>query len=286
MNALIIRKHRRGLHFFLSFLLLSFFHLIFSQSTVNAQCFKENKAFKAGEKLSFLIYYNMAFIWVDAGKAIFEVKSSVYKNKPVYKFDSYGTSLPSHDWFFKVRERYISYLDTISLKPLRCERKAIEGSYYVNEAYDFDFDNKKIYTYIENSKVKPKKDTLSLSGCVFDVLSAIYYFRNIDFSYVNENEKIPTQMVIDNKVHNLYVRYLGKEIIEDRNKQKYRCIKFSAMLVSGTIFQGGEELTVWVTDDKNKIPILIEAGILVGSIKVYLSEVKGLRHEFSSKIQK
>ena len=93
-------------------------------------------------------------------------------------------------------------------------------------------------------------------------------------------------MVIDNKVHNLYVRYLGKEIIADRNKQKYRCVKFSALLVSGTIFQGGEELSVWVTDDYNKIPILIEAGILVGSIKVYLSEAKGLRHEFSAKIQK
>lgn len=259
--------------------------VLFNVSDLNAQCFKENKAFRAGEKLSFIIYYNMAFIWVDAGKAYFDVKFEKHKGIPAYKFDSYGSSLPSHDWFFKVRERYTSYLDTNTLLPLRCERKAIEGGYFVNESYDFDSRQHKIFTSVENSKLKLKKDTLFFPDCTFDVLSAIYYCRNIDFSNAKINDKFPIKMLIDNKVHNLFVRYLGKETIADRNKQKYSCVKFSAMLVSGTIFQGGEELTVWVSDDENKIPILINADILVGSIKVYLSGYEGLRYPFSSKVK-
>ncbi|MBI5217910.1 MAG: DUF3108 domain-containing protein [Bacteroidia bacterium] len=254
-------------------------------TTSNAQCFKENTAFQSGEKLNFFVYYNMAFIWVDAGKAYFNVDKTTLNGRAAYFFDSYGMSLPMHDWFFKVREHYQTYLDSATLSPIKCERKAIEGSYWVNEFYYFDHEKGKIYSTIENSKQKKKTDSLKLNPCIFDVLTAIYYCRNLDFSKCKINDKIPISMVIDNKEYALYVRYRGKEIMETRDDTKYRCIKFSALLVAGTIFRGGEELTVWVTDDENKIPILIQADILVGSIKVYLSGAEGLKYRLSSKIK-
>jgi hypothetical protein len=49
---------------------------------------------------------------------------------------------------------------------------------------------------------------------------------------------------------------------------------------SGRVFKEKESLTVWVTDDKNKMPILIKAELAVGSLKASLTEFKGLKHSF------
>ncbi len=85
-------------------------------------------------------------------------------------------------------------------------------------------------------------------------------------------------MVIDGKVNYLFIRFLGKEVMEMPSEKKYSTIKFSALLVDGTIFDGGEDMTVWVSDDENKIPLKVEAKIKVGWIKAYLVDTKGLKY--------
>jgi hypothetical protein len=92
------------------------------------------------------------------------------------------------------------------------------------------------------------------------------------------NDLIPIVSIIDNEVFHLHLRYLGHETIEHKNGKKYNCVKFSALLVEGTIFKGGEDLEVWVTNDANKVPVLVEAKILIGSVKAYLHEATGLRN--------
>ena len=56
-------------------------------------------------------------------------------------------------------------------------------------------------------------------------------------------------------------------------------------MVQGTIFKGDEDVVVWVTDDGNKIPVYIEAKIIVGTIKAYLKDTKGLRHPMTSLVK-
>ena len=48
------------------------------------------------------------------------------------------------------------------------------------------------------------------------------------------------------------------------------------MLVEGTIFKGGEDMTIWVTDDGNRVPIMVEAKILIGSVKAIITGAEGL----------
>jgi hypothetical protein len=90
---------------------------------------------------------------------------------------------------------------------------------------------------------------------------------------------------MDAEFYPLYLRYLGKEQIEDRNNNKYNCLKFKVMLVEGTMFNAGENMTVWVTDDGNRVPVLIQADILIGSIKAYLTSYKNLKHPFDAKVK-
>jgi len=251
-----------------------------------SQCNVTNTTFKSGEKITYKAVYNWGLIWVDAGQVVFEVQDAVYDNKEVFYFKSSGTSFTKYDWFFKVRDYFEAYSSKTDLRPYKHVRNTLEGGYKVNNRYFFNYDKKQVYTFSENSKKPLVKDTFTITPCLFDLVTAIYYVRCYDYSKTKINEKIPLHLIVDNELVNLYVRYMGVEVIEHpTTEKKYSCLKFKAKLMEGTIFSGGEDVTVWVSNDKNKIPILIEAKILVGSVKAVLDDYSGLRHPFSSLVE-
>jgi hypothetical protein len=81
----------------------------------------------------------------------------------------------------------------------------------------------------------------------------------------------------------MYVRYLGKETIKTRYG-KFRTIKFKPLLINGTLFEGGEKMTVWVTDDENHVPVRIESPITVGSVMADMITYRNLRYPLKSLI--
>jgi hypothetical protein len=251
----------------------------------NAQCFTKNSAFREGEVLNYEVFYNWGFIWLNAAYVEFKVKAGEFQNRPVYHLDAYGATYKSYDWIFKVRDHYQSYLDKEVLRPLWYSCKTYEGGYEADQKYYFNPEKNTATLYTQNSDRPYRKDTLNLKPCTFDVLSLIYYARNIDFSGVKVGDSVPVVAILDTSAYNLYIRYLGKEVIELKDGRKYRCIKFSALLVEGTIFKGGEDLYGWVTDDKNRIPILVEAKILVGSVKAYFRSVQENKNPFEALVK-
>jgi hypothetical protein len=122
-------------------------------------------------------------------------------------------------------------------------------------------------------------------NCIQDVLSTIYYARNIDYNKFKPGDKIPFSMFLDDQVYNLYIRYGGKEQIETKYGT-FRAIKITPLLIDGTIFKGGEKMVVWVSDDANHIPLRIESPILIGSIKVDMMEYTNLMNPFTALIKK
>lgn len=255
--------------FFLCFMLLSI-----TLTADNDFCGVQNVSFTGNEQVNFKIFYNVIGLYVDAGNASFTVSNAKINSKPVYHIVGLGTSNPSYDWIFRVRDKYESYVDTATMKPYRFVRHVEEGSYRKDELVNFNHDEKKATT---------QKGSFSVPACIQDVLSAVYYARNIDFSKRSIGEKIPFSMFIDDAVHNLYIRYLGKEVI----KTKYgifNAIKFKPMLIGGTVFKGGELMTVWVSDDGNHLPLRIESPISVGSVKVDMVKFKNLRYPFDALI--
>lgn len=230
---------------------------------------QETFPFYVGENINYEIYYNVSFVWMNAGRVYFKVENKTINNKDYFNFISKGTTYKSYDLFYKVRDHYESIALKKTLSPIAFLRNSYEGGYAVNNSYIFDYFNKKIYTKVENSKMPFKKDTLKINKKIYDPLSMIYKARTLDFSKYKANEKIPLTLIIDNEICDIYIRYLGKEKIKNRNDKEFECNKFSVLLIEGSIFSGGEDMTVWVSDDNRKIPILIEAKILVGSIKAY-----------------
>jgi len=248
--------------------------LTVSLTADNDFCGVQNISFTGNEQVQFKIFYNVIGLYVDAGNASFTVSNAKINNRPVYHIVGLGTSNPSYDWIFRVRDKYETYIDTATLKPYRFVRHVEEGSFRKDELVNFNHDEKKATT---------PKGSFNVPSCIQDVLSAVYYARNIDFSKRTIGEKIPFSMFIDDAVYNLYIRYLGKEVI----KTKYgifNAIKFKPMLISGTVFKGGELMTVWVSDDGNHLPLRIESPISVGSVKVDMIKFKNIRYPFDALI--
>ena len=235
-------------------------------------CGIRNKSFLAGEQISFVVFYNALGIYVNAGTASFTTTLEKIANKPVYHVVGVGNTNSKYDWIFKVRDRYETYFDTATLQPYKFIRNIEEGGYKKYENITF---NQSANTAITTNGV------FKVPNCIQDVLSAIYYARNIDFNNYKAGDKIPFSMFMDNEVFNLYVRYVGKETIKTKYG-KFRTIKFKPLLVKGTLFEGGERMTVWVTDDLNKVPVRIESPIVVGTVKVDLMGYKNLRYPLTA----
>jgi hypothetical protein len=115
----------------------------------------------------------------------------------------------------------------------------------------------------------------------FDPITMIYYARSINFAQHKPDDIIPISLYLDGKMYYRSIRYLGKDEIETKFG-KVKCIKFKPSLIPGTLFKEGDEMTVWVTDDYNKIPIMVETPILVGMIRATLKKASGTRKPFGN----
>jgi Protein of unknown function (DUF3108) len=243
-------------------------------SADNDFCGIRNIAFQDGESIGYTVFYNVAGIYVNAGNATFTTSLERMNNKPVYHVTGIGNSNTSYDWIFKVRDRYESFIDTTSLQPLKFIRNVDEGGHKIYENVSF---NQQAGTAVTTNGV------YKVPTCIQDVLSGIYYARNIDYSKYKVDDKIPFNMFLDNQVFNMYIKYLGKENIKTKYG-KFRAIKFKPLLLKGTMFEGGEKMTVWVSDDLNHIPLRIETPIVVGNVKVDMMQYRNTRYPMTSLI--
>jgi hypothetical protein len=254
--------------------------------SLKAQCFESNRSFYSGEKVTYKAYYNWHFIWLNAGGVSFTVKKQIYKGNAVYQLMSLGSTYSNYDFFYKVRDTFITYVDTLKLTPYLFQRRSNEGGSSVSETYRFDKGAKQISSVIKKDDEPVVKSTIPWQECTVDVLTMVYWARNIDFSKYKTDDKIPIRMVADGAISDLYIRYLGKETIDTKDGRTFRCLKFSPLLMEGTIFEAGEDMTVWVTDDDNRIPIIVEAKILIGSVKAMFESAVGLRFPIKAEIVK
>jgi len=235
-------------------------------------CGVKNTAFQVNESLTFRVYYTLAGVYIAAGEAVFTSTLEQINGKTVYHITGEGKTFSFYDNFFKVRDKYETFVDTATMQPLKFIRNISEGGYKKYENVSFNKTSNAAVTTNGVFKVPP---------CVQDVLSSIYYARNIDFSGLKVNDTIPFSMFLDNQVYGLYIRYLGKETIKTKYG-KFRTIKFKPLLIKGTIFEGGEKMTVWVSDDPNHIPVRVESPISVGSVKVDMMDFRNRRSPLSS----
>ena len=232
--------------------------------------FSQN-AFSTGEYFKFRIHYGI----VNAGYATLEVKDAVKNNKKVHHVVGKGYTTGMTKFFFKVEDNYESYFDKVTGKPYQYVRKIDEGGYTKNQEGFFNQDNNTVT--VKDYKKKTTK-TFSVTENVQDIVSTFYYLRNhpkVDKMEVGESLNV--DMFFDDEVVKFKLKFIGRENI----KTKFGTVPtmiFRPYVQAGRVFKEEESLTVWISDDENKVPLRIKASLAVGSLKADLEEVKGLSH--------
>lgn len=243
-------------------------------------CYVNNDVFQTGEQFSMKVYYNWSALWVGAGEIHFKVKEQELDGKPVYHMDIVGQTYDSYEWFYKVDDRYESYMDKNSLKSVKFARNIQENKFTLNDEYNFDRDRDKVYV---NDFKKSTKDTFQVDDCVHDIVSAIYFSRCIDFDQYQPGDKIPFSVFVDGQTYEVFMHYEGKQQIKTKTG-RYNTFVVKTQLVANDYFDEDDNMTIYVSDDKNRLPVRLESPLTVGSMKAELKAYRGLLHPFTAKV--
>ena len=248
---------------------LIFFSLFFLTAMVGQQ---KPTVFKSGEWLRYKMSYSG---FLRAGTAILELSEKDFNGKKVFYTKGTGWTSGAVKWFFKVEDRYESYFDKDTIKPYLFKRKINEGGYKKHRITSFNYKSNK--AYVQDFTLQ--KDTSVVFSRVQDMLSAFYYLRNYNVKNMKKGEEIGIDMFMDSQVYPFKLRFLGREIL----KTKFGTLKtmiFRPLVQSGRIFKAQESVTLWITDDENKIPVKLSAELSVGSLRADLEAYKGLANPF------
>ncbi len=247
---------------------------------IGNQCNQENQAFTGGEEIVYKIYYNWNFVWMAAGELTLRVQDAGEQ----WHISAHGSTYKSYDTFFRVRDKYDTYVDKETLLPTVSIRDVQEGNYTL---YDkILFDQRKGTATSTRGKTKDSAETevYPIEQCMHDLVSILYFSRNLDFESMADGEIFPVKIFMDEKTWPLKVRYYGAEGKKKvRGSGKYDTLVFGPEVISGYVFDEDSKMKAWVSNDQNRIPLLIESPLSVGSVKVMLKSAKGLRHEMTAK---
>lgn len=231
-------------------------------------------SFQQGEFLKYKVHYGL----LNAGFTSLEVSET--DEPDVLHAVGKGWTTGMVGIFFKVDDTYETYFDKYTKRPKHFIRKIYEGGYTKDKEIFFDFEKHR--ARVVNHK-KERDSTYFIQNNVQDMLSSFYYVRSLDFDRLKKNDSVDVNMFFDERMYNVRILVMGRERLKT-SFGEINCIKIRPLVQKGRVFKDEENVTLWVSDDKNKVPIRIKASILVGSVKADLVEVRGLAHPFALKI--
>ncbi|WP_373496279.1 DUF3108 domain-containing protein [Aquiflexum sp.] len=237
---------------------------------------QKNMAFQNGEELTFKVSYG--FLDAAEAKMVVNPQISSMNSRPTYKIDVFGQTLGIFK-LFKVNDNWGSYLDTAKIIPYQSYRHIEEGKYRKHERVIFDHNKKNAHVRLydrENKNLVETKD-YNIPSNVQDIVSGFYLLRTMDLKKLKKGDTVTLTGFFDKEIYNLKLIYSGKESVSTKIG-KFDTFVFSPIMPKNKLFRGERPVTVWISDDKNKIPLKIKAKLMVGSLDMEIMEVSGLRN--------
>lgn len=232
----------------------------------------KNTAFSYGEKLEYRVHYGP----LTGGYATFAVgaKPVEVNNRKSYYIKVDGKSSGMVDVMFKVRDSYESYVDEEAIIPWKCIKRVKEGGYTDNDLILFDH---------VNGYANSRRGKVSIFQQTQDVVSAIYFARTTNMVNAKVGDVFPVNFYMDAENYQLRFKFIGRETIET-DVGTFRTLVIRPQLIKGRVFKDDEALTLWVSDDENKIPLKVESDIFVGSITAELIGYSNVKNAMRAKL--
>ena len=237
---------------------------------------EEMDSYAIGEFFKLRIHYGL----INAGYATLEVKDADLNGKKMHHVIGKGYTTGMTKMMFKVVDNYESYFNKETNKPYVFIRNINEGGYTKNQQGYFNQNNNTVL--VKDYKNKTEK-TFNVPENIQDIVSSFYYLRNHQkIEKLVVGESITIDMFFDEETTKFKLKFVGKENINSKFGE-INCMIFKPLVQAGRVFKEEESLTVWISDDENKIPIRVKASLAVGSIKADIDQYKGLKHPINFK---
>ncbi len=224
--------------------------------------------YQVGEYSAFDIFFGSIIV----GHAELEIVEEKFIDSiSTFHIVGKGKTAYFFDWFFKVRDVYETFLDTSTLLPIKFIRDINEGPYSKKQNYFF---------HHSDSVVKHNDTTYEISHNSQDMLSALFYARTFNKGEVKKKNSFFVPIFMDEENYFLEVTYLNNEVIETEFG-KVDCLVFKPQMQEGRVFEDGEEMKIWISNDKNLLLVKVETKIWSGTIKAVLVDYKELKFPLS-----
>ena len=247
-----------------------------SESRKNDFPLVRNESFKRGEVIEFKMTYG--FFTVGKGSARIHPEYHKMNDRYCFKVDVHGKTVGMIDWVADIDDKWGAYIDTAALIPHQFYRKIREGKYRKDEWTNFDHEQKKteVKTIGKSGKMREPKHYEAPAN-VRDMIGGFLYMRSMDFSRLQINDTIAVTGFFEDEFYKLKIIYRGKDNVRLK-VGKVRALVFTPVMPQNKLFDGEDSITAYFSDDKNRIPLKIDAKMFIGSAGVELTGYSGLKN--------
>lgn len=245
--------------------------------------------YQPGEVLKYRVSYKATlFPNTEVGEVEVATSQVVQGGKSIYKVHAYAQTLPNYRWIFPLYDQYTIYVDSQTLRPDRFESSLVARDYTFRSIYDYDWVNKKVATESQSRQNPIKYKSIDINSDCNDALTIFFNMRSADSDIFEVGQEMTFQMILPDTIRNITCKFLGREAKKIRNMGRYNTLKFACQLGTseGFSFTDGSTFMMWISDDKNKIPLHLESPIRIGSVCAYISGYSGLKYPTDSKIER
>ena len=247
--------------------------------TMSGQTKIKNNAFKAGEKLTYDLYYKYGILNMKGGRATLNTESTTYNGKEAYKLTLHASTSGLVNSIFSVDDTLTSYMNK-DLVPQLFIKGASEGNDYTRERQLYSYQNGK--TSIRSIRYRNGAfsfdENIVTDRCTYDMMSILAYARTLDYSKMQRGENTQVQFITGKRLVNMYIRYMGTSQMKVNNGKSYEAVELSLMILDDAFVDQEEAMRVWITNDENKLPLQIHTNLKVGEMRSVLKDFSGNRH--------
>ncbi|VBB45734.1 conserved hypothetical protein [uncultured Paludibacter sp.] len=223
-----------------------------------------NWKIKKGEKLKYKVAFNSGLTGdIKGGEATMSVMSKTVQlgDNEVYHATLAGGTTGIIEWFYQVENKYESYIDVKTGEPLLYAQSVRENKYRNKDTVFFDPKN---HTAIyKEKKIKIPENTQ-------DFLSVFYYLRMKDMSKLKAGDTFTISFFSSDKAADFKIIYNGIEKIKTKKMGQVECYSFKPQLPTGKVFKDQYPATMWISADSRRLPVLVDAKMKVGKMKMEL----------------
>lgn len=231
-----------------------------------------NHSFSRGEKLTFRLHYG----FINAGEATFEVHPDLYlvNNRVCYKATVFGQSTGAFDMMMHIRDTWGTYIDTSAILTQRSYRDITENTYKLKEYVNFYPDQGLAKVERHHKGVKYEEHAIPMN--IQDMVSGLYYLRTLDYKKMKKGDIIEVDAFFEDSLYDFQISYEGTENVKTKFG-KINAVKLVPLMPENDLFKGKNPISVWISNDDNKVPLKVRANMIVGGVEIDLEKYEGLK---------